>query len=278
MSKRDYYDVLGVAKDASEDDIKKAYRKLAMEHHPDRGGDEELFKEAKEAYETLSDPKKRSQYDGTGNNYENFHQFTSGDDMNAWLQAQMRRAQENMVPSIAVRVPIAKAFSGAKIPLNLFGQSIGYVLRPGLPPGVSFIDEVPVNDRKRKVQMQILIESGAFEFKHLGSEDGIHFSGDLETSVEVDAFDLLVGGWIIVTDFLGKQLQVRVPAGFDLAHRLKVAQHGYSNWHGDKAGERGDLYLRVVPRFKPLKDVDPTKREALLTALTELKPVTPVTE
>ena len=61
MAKRDYYDVLGVPKNASEDDIKKAYRKLAMKHHPDRnqGADakkaEEKFKEAKEAYEMLSD-------------------------------------------------------------------------------------------------------------------------------------------------------------------------------------------------------------------------------
>ena len=72
MAKRDYYDVLGVAKNASEDDIKKAYRKLAMKHHPDRNqGDgakksEEQFKEAKEAYEMLSDPQKRAAYDQYG--------------------------------------------------------------------------------------------------------------------------------------------------------------------------------------------------------------------
>jgi molecular chaperone DnaJ len=72
MAKRDYYEVLGVAKNASEDDIKKAYRKLAMKHHPDRNqGDgakasEEKFKEAKEAYEMLSDPQKRAAYDQYG--------------------------------------------------------------------------------------------------------------------------------------------------------------------------------------------------------------------
>jgi len=72
MSKRDFYEVLGVPKNAAEDDIKKAYRKLAMKHHPDRNqGDtakksEEKFKEAKEAYEMLTDPQKRAAYDQYG--------------------------------------------------------------------------------------------------------------------------------------------------------------------------------------------------------------------
>jgi molecular chaperone DnaJ len=72
MAKRDYYEVLGVARNASDDDIKKAYRKLAMKYHPDRNqGDaaksaEEKFKEAKEAYEMLSDAQKRAAYDQYG--------------------------------------------------------------------------------------------------------------------------------------------------------------------------------------------------------------------
>ncbi len=71
-TKKDYYEVLGVAKNASDEDIKKSYRKLAMKHHPDRNqGDasaaaEEKFKEAKEAYEMLSDPQKRAAYDQYG--------------------------------------------------------------------------------------------------------------------------------------------------------------------------------------------------------------------
>ena len=70
MAKRDYYEVLGVGKNATEDEIKKAYRKIAIKYHPDRNpGDktaDEKFKEAAEAYDVLHDPQKRKQYDQFG--------------------------------------------------------------------------------------------------------------------------------------------------------------------------------------------------------------------
>ena len=67
MTKRDYYEVLGVSKDASADEIKKAFRKAAVQHHPDKeGGDETKFKEINEAYEVLKDQQKRQRYDQFG--------------------------------------------------------------------------------------------------------------------------------------------------------------------------------------------------------------------
>ena len=67
MSKRDYYEVLGVSKTASEDEIKKAFRKAAVKYHPDKeGGDEAKFKEVNEAYEVLKDKQKRQRYDQFG--------------------------------------------------------------------------------------------------------------------------------------------------------------------------------------------------------------------
>ena len=70
MAKRDYYEILGVNKGASDADLKKAYRRLAMKFHPDRNSDdanaEEKFKEANEAYEVLSDAQKRGVYDQYG--------------------------------------------------------------------------------------------------------------------------------------------------------------------------------------------------------------------
>jgi len=89
MAKRDYYEVLGVDKNASSDDLKKAYRKLAMQYHPDRNqGDkdaEEKFKEAAEAYEVLSDDQKKAKYDRFGHSGmrggQDFHSYTNADDI-----------------------------------------------------------------------------------------------------------------------------------------------------------------------------------------------------
>ena len=90
MSKRDYYEVLGVGKTASDDEIKKAYRKLAIKYHPDKNpGDKEAeakFKEVTEAYEVLSDKQKRSRYDqfghagvgGSGNPFGGGNPFEGG--------------------------------------------------------------------------------------------------------------------------------------------------------------------------------------------------------
>lgn len=93
MSKRDYYEVLGVAKTASEDEIKKAYRKLAMKHHPDRNqgeaskGAEEKFKEVKEAYEMLSDAQKRAAYDQHGHAGVDPNMRGGGDGMGGFAEA-----------------------------------------------------------------------------------------------------------------------------------------------------------------------------------------------
>src|SRR5262245_49156860 len=87
-TKRDYYEVLGVGRDAPLEEIKKAYRQLALKYHPDRNpGDEDAtkrFKEAAEAYEVLSDAEKRQRYDRygpAGLNGSAFHDFRSADDI-----------------------------------------------------------------------------------------------------------------------------------------------------------------------------------------------------
>src|SRR5687767_7520300 len=92
MDYKDYYKILGVPRSAGQDDIRKAYRKLAMQFHPDRNpGDkqaEERFKEINEAYQVLNDPQKRSHYDRLGSAYSNWQRRGApGDfDWNEWAR------------------------------------------------------------------------------------------------------------------------------------------------------------------------------------------------
>jgi DnaJ-class molecular chaperone len=91
------YDKLGVPKESSKEDIKKAFRKLSLEHHPDRGGDEEKFKEISNAYETLSDDDKRKNYDLTGNEVpQSFNPFAQGFNPFEFMFNQRAKRQDPM--------------------------------------------------------------------------------------------------------------------------------------------------------------------------------------
>lgn len=267
---KDPYEILGVSKtDATDESIKKAYKRLASKYHPDKLPEAEKaeaetkFKEIKAAYESIETAQKRASLDAPQAAFNH-------DDIHAAYAQAFRAAQErhrrNTVPMVRINLSIERAYHGTTIPLNLFGQSISYKVRPGLPQGVSYTDEVPIDDRTRQVQIHLNIEDSRFRFRQIGSLDGLNFSGDLETDVTIDAIDLLVGSFFITTDFLGKKLQVRIPSGHNPRHKLKIAGHGYPNWNGDHAGQRGDLYLCVFPRFQSVNELDPDKVEALYNA------------
>lgn len=120
MNKRDYYEVLGVAKNASDDDIKKAYRKLAMKFHPDRNiddpiGAEEKFKEVKEAFETLEDSNKRSNYDTYGHEGPQHNHFDSSAFAEAFRRhfgQQAPRPIQNSDVHLRVRITLEEANAG----------------------------------------------------------------------------------------------------------------------------------------------------------------------
>lgn len=119
MNKRDYYEVLGLNKNASPDEIKKAYRKLAKQHHPDKGGDETLFKEISEAYEVLSDENKKARYDQFGHNDNNMgnhdDMFSGFNDMfSQFFRQRQKRERVGDNLTLTVKLTLEEIFEGVK--------------------------------------------------------------------------------------------------------------------------------------------------------------------
>lgn len=151
----DYYKILGVSKTATNDEIKKAYRKLALEHHPDRGGDDKEFKKINEAYQVLSDPQKRAQFDQfgrTGSNgpsgqggYSGFEGFGGqGFDFSGFggggLGDIFESFFEDAFSTVQAQVDIspAQAVLGDKIKLQVGKETVDLDIPAGVPDGTQF--------------------------------------------------------------------------------------------------------------------------------------------
>lgn len=103
----DYYNVLGVSREASQSDIKKAFRKLALEHHPDKGGNPDKFKEIQEAYELLSDPDRRNEYDNPSHGIDNiFSELFGG------LGRRRNGPNKGARTEFAIKIPLDAVYNG----------------------------------------------------------------------------------------------------------------------------------------------------------------------
>ena len=112
MAKKDYYEVLGVTKGATQDEIKKAYRTLAKEHHPDKGGDDAKFKEISEAYEVLSDKQKRTDYDTFGHTKPNAGFNRGYDPMRDFMNRTQNIQRFGPDMHLTVKLSIEEIFTG----------------------------------------------------------------------------------------------------------------------------------------------------------------------
>jgi len=252
MAKRDYYEVLGVPKNASDEEIKKAYRKQAMKHHPDRNqGDaakvaEEKFKESKEAYEMLADPQKRAAYDQHGH---------------AGVDPNMRGGGEG-------HAGFAEAFGD--IFGDMFGQQRGrsgggrQVFRGN---DLSYAMEVTLEEAARGKDAQIRIPSwdtcdlchgsGAKPGTQVKTCGTCHGQGTVQIrqgffSVQQTCPTCRGAGKVIpepCTACSGqgkikrqKTLEIKIPAGIDGGMRIRSANNGEPGANG---GPTGDLYIEI---------------------------------
>lgn len=268
----DYYSTLGVSRTASQDEIKKAYRKLAMQHHPDKGGDENKFKEINTAYDTLSDPQKRAEYDnpqpqynwqGNGQGYNPFGDvFEQQFGFNPFGGRQPRQ-QRNRDIQLNYTLDIKDCFLGKSV-------SISYKLPSGrdefvdinIPPGCKDGDVVNIpgygDDSLRHLQRgNLMLRVKVRPQKHWRIE-----GYDLFHVLEVDTLELMIGVEKIIDTPEGKTLSLKIPRGSNPDTTFSV--HGYGI-PGDRTGRKGNMYVKL--KAKTLKVTD----ETLIEKLTKIR-------
>lgn len=243
MAKKDFYQILGVAKDAKADEIKKAYRKLAMQHHPDKNQGnkkaEEKFKELSEAYETLSDEKKRQAYDQFGHAGANGNPFGGGG-FNPGTNAGGFQAGSDQFQDIFGDV-FGDIFSGA---------SRGP--RQGRGRSSSGFNQRTVRGSDLRYSLSLSFEEAA-----AGTEKTISFVRQKGSREET------------------AKLSVTVPSGVKDGQRLKLAQEGDHPGNG----EAGDLYVIISlqdhllfkrEEFDVLLDLPVSYTDAILGTTSEI--------
>jgi molecular chaperone DnaJ len=275
---KDYYEVLGVPKTATQDEIKKAYRKLAHKHHPDKGGsDQEKFKEVNEAYQVLSDAEKRGQYDQYGQTFEDaqrngggpgfggfgqggnpfgaggfdFSGFGGGQgvefdlgDIFGDIFGSQRSRQARRERGIDLEMPLTISFEEA-----VFGVEKTLTLEKkdacrtcegsGAKPGTKVITCPTCHGQGQIRTTRQTVFGNVASSTTCDNCDG---SGQIPE----DPCDACKGKGILRQE---KTIEVKIPAGIDDGQRVRINGEGELGYRGSKPG---DLYLSV--RVKPHKE------------------------
>lgn len=255
----DYYSTLGVNRNASPDEIKKAYRKMASKNHPDKGGDKNTFQDIQKAYETLSDPVKRQQYD---NPAANFHfgqtNFAPGFDFDAIFDIfgarfQHGGPQRRQQLRMSLWITLEDVARGGKRTVSVGTQHGAQAVEIEIPPGVG--------------------EGDTYNYPGIGPGGADLFISyrihpnpkwqrnglNLLTDHEVNLWDCILGGESIVTDLLGNNLIISIPPRTQPNSILRLKGRGIAS-----RNETGDLLVRIQTQIP--EQIDPKILDAIRTS------------
>jgi molecular chaperone DnaJ len=256
MAKRDYYEVLGVNRDADEETIKKAYRRLAMKYHPDRNPDnpkaEELFKEAKEAYEILCDAGKRAAYDryghagvdpqaGMAGGAAGFGGFADAfGDIFGDIFGQARGGRSSVFRGADLRynleITLEQAAHGTETRIRIpTHEACDTCAGSGAKPGTK-----PRTCSTCNGHGQVRMQQGFFSLQQ--TCPNCHGSG----KVIPEPCPACHGAGRVKKQ---KTLSVRIPSGVDEGDRIRLAGEGESGVNG---GPTGDLYVQIQVKAHPV--------------------------
>lgn len=236
----DHYKVLGVDNDATQEDIKKAYRRLASKHHPDKGGDAEEFRNVQQAYEILSDPDTRSQYDNP-NSFNDFVEMFTHSKRNSGFQdfntAFNSKHFRNPDATVNIRITLIQAYEGADLVVDTGFSKENIRIAPGTRNGTRLRVTGKGYNRYKDAApgdlvIRILIEQPI---------DIDIDNNDVIQTIKIGAFDAMLGSEISVTHFSGKQLKVKIPAGSQIGNKLRLTGWGMPDPVNPL--HKGNLYL-----------------------------------
>lgn len=248
----DHYSTLGVAKTATPDEIKKAYRKLASQHHPDKGGDTATFQKIEEAYRTLSDPNKKQQYDNPhSGGFPGGFQFHSNgfnfDDIISQVfnmkQGQTTN-QRTQVFRTSVIVTLDEVYRGST-----------HTLKVNTPYGPKVINiDIPKGLREgTQMRYDNVIDNASLlvEFRtspHLKFE---RRQDDLAANHPISVLDLIAGTTFEFTTISGRVFEVKVPQKTQPYMQLKIAGQGMPI---PNTGQYGDQIILLKPYMPDIID------------------------
>ena len=251
----DYYNTLGISKSASEADIKTAYRKMAMKHHPDRGGDEKKFKEVTEAYETLSDPQKKQMLDmGVDPNAQHtsyrqgspfeFH-FNTGnfEDVFSNFGFGGRPVRKNKTLNVNIEVTLEDIFKGRVIDAEIgIPNGNKRLVNIEVPPGIENGQQI----RYRGMGEHTLKDAppGDLIVNVFVKEHPIfQRQGDmLMIKKFISPWDAMLGSDITIETIDKKTLTIGIPAGTQPDTVLSCRGEGLTNM---RTKVRGNLLIKI---------------------------------
>ena len=260
----DYYSILGVARNSSADDIKRAYRKLAMKHHPDRGGDAAKLQQINEAYDTLKDPVKKQQYDNPqprfntssmqGGFESNFEDILNGA---FGFGRQRNRSAINQDIKIRVTIDLEEVLTGKQL-------IAAYKLRNGkeetvnldIPPGARDGDTIRfqgLGENTFPVQRGDLYVSIKTRHKPGWSRN----NNDLMCSLKINCLEMITGCKTKVNILNNKALELNVPAGTSNGTTFSVPGYGIPDI---KTGQRGKLLITIEAEIPKITELDILKK------------------
>ena len=233
------YQTLGVTHNATPDDIKRAYRKLASQHHPDKGGDKTKFQEIQSAYDTLSNPQKRSMHDSPQNPFGNMHgqgfDFDSIFNVFGARFQQPHQQQRTQQARMTLWITLQDVAEGERKTISVGTHQGTMTVEIEIPLGINDGDTVQY-PKTGPMGMDLLI-TFRIHPNPCWERQGVH----LTTEQGVNVWDLILGSELPVRDILGNMLSVTIPPKTQSGTVFRLKDRGLRQ----RSGQSGDLFVKV---------------------------------